>query len=126
MIIEPSATITDTFHQGTTGLSENDFTVSFFKNGVVVDINYTIEEISGGFYSITFTIDSTDNALWSLSVYRSPVRNVGTYRAKKALQANVIQNQGQTSTTQESLSYIRIAVDAIREMVSAIYRRTSL
>lgn len=116
---QPGDTIEDVFGKTDSLLVQDDFDVAIFKDGQTSNVGFTITETTtAGFYSIKFTTDNTDEAIWSLDVEYSgdPLAAYqGSWKVRVAEPANTIQQNSKTNNVPTLLSDIKISVDNMKE-----------
>ena len=116
---QPGDTIEEIFGETGTGLVQSDFDIALFKNGQTSATAITVAETSTpGFYSVRFTTDSTDGAVWSLDISNPAdplVTFQGSWRVLIAEPANTVQQNSQDNRVPANLSDLKISVDNIKE-----------
>lgn len=107
----PNKEINFFIYHGTSSLSQSDFTINLYKDGVISNIDVRVESLGDGNYMGTFTPD--DEGLWVLQLYQtsaSTTRYTGAWQVSTAITG--------------SLDFIRITINRIDEAIRRFFFST--
>ena len=118
---QPGDTITELFRHPNAGVADADFTKKLFKNNVASNVIVIVDEIETNIYSASFTTDSSDQALWEIDIRETANPTDATHQKEWKVwngePVNVVQNNAETNTIPETLSYLRTIIESTNEVV---------